>query len=152
MASEPPPPFTRQPYTGSCHCGTVRYIVYLTLPPPSTPPSSLSLQAFAEHSGLRIYRCNCTVCQKMSLLHLRLQSSPDDFVVLKPVDPKTPDDEGSGVSSYMCNSAVSKWYFCSTCGVRTFAIRGEKVTEEVELPIEVLQRAGVVGEDTKGEM
>jgi len=88
----------------------------------------------------------------MSLLHLRLQSSPDDFVVLKPVDPKTPDDEGSGVSSYMCNSAVSKWYFCSTCGVRTFAIRGEKVTEEVELPTELLQRAGVVGKDTKGEM
>lgn len=88
----------------------------------------------------------------MSFLHLRLQSSPDDFVLLKPVKPKTPDDEGSGVSNYMCNKAVSKWYFCSTCGVRTFTIRGDKVTKEVELPTTLLQRVGVVGEDAKEEM
>jgi hypothetical protein len=88
----------------------------------------------------------------MSFLHLRLQSSPDDFLVLKPVEPKTPDDEGSGVSNYMCNRKVSKWYFCSTCGVRTFAIRGKKVTEEVELPTTLLQKAGVVDDNAKGEM
>ena len=87
----------------------------------------------------------------MSILHLRLQSSPDDFVLLKPVDPKTPDDEGSGVSIYTCNKAALKWYFCATCGVRTFTIRGEKVTEEVELPTALLQTVGIVDDDAEGE-
>ena len=36
--------------------------------------------------------------------------------------------------------------------MRTFTIRGEKLTEEVELPTELLQRASLVGEDTKEEM
>lgn len=47
---------------------------------------------------------------------------------------------------------ASKWYFCSKCGVRPFTIWGKKETEEVELPATLLERAGVIGGDAKGEM
>jgi len=58
--------YPRMPYKGSCHCGTVQYIVYLALPPPSTPPTKLDLAAFHAQSGLRTYKCNCTTCHKVS--------------------------------------------------------------------------------------
>lgn len=130
--------YTRKPYTGSCHCGLIKYIVYLTLP--TSPPSSLiDLKSFREKSGLKIYKCNCTVCHKMGFFHLRLRSAPDDFLLLSPV---TPDEEGSGVGAYTCNSELAKWYFCRRCGVRTFTIRGEKEVGEVEVPSKLLRKDG----------
>lgn len=135
--------YVRKPFTGSCHCGTIKYIAYLTLPSPAPAPGTkLDLKTFEEKSGLRIYKCNCTACHKMGIFHLRLRLAPDDFMVLSPVDPKTPDDEGSGVSTYLCNARRAKWYFCTTCGVRTFTIRGEKEVGEVELPKKLLGKEG----------
>jgi hypothetical protein len=130
--------YTRKPYTGSCHCGTIKYIVYLTLPSPDTPDAKLDLATFRAKSSLKIYKCNCTVCHKMGIFHLRLAHPPSDFLLLSPVEPKTPDDEGSGVSAYKCNAAISKWYFCSKCGVRVFTINAEKEVADAEVPARLL--------------
>lgn len=77
----------------------------------------------------------------MGIFHLRLKSPPDDFVLLSPVAP-TPDQEGSGVGAYACNAGLAKWYFCRTCGVRTFTVRGEKEVVEVALPSDLLGKSG----------
>jgi len=129
--------FERRPYHGSCHCGTIKYIAYLTLPPSESSPD---VQTFRQNSGLSIYKCNCTVCHKMGIFHLRLASAPDDFMLLSPTDP---DAEGSGVSKYMCNAQKSSWFFCATCGVRCFTVLGHAENVEVELPTTLLQGAGM---------
>jgi hypothetical protein len=120
--------FERRPYHGSCHCGTVKYIVFLNLPTVnSVAPDATTMQ---DQSGLQMYKCNCTVCHKMGIFHLRLRDAPNDFYLLSPSDPTI---AGSGVASYRCNAMASVWYFCTTCGVRCFTLRGNSEIEEVEL-------------------
>ncbi|OBT82478.1 hypothetical protein VE02_08158 [Pseudogymnoascus sp. 03VT05] len=117
----------RRPYTGSCHCGHTKYITYLTLPPPiisANPPS--------PSSTIRIRKCNCSTCQKMSYFHVRLMDEPNDFLLLSPLNPT----EG-GLSDYTCFKRAIHWYFCSKCGVRCFAFAGEGVVREVEVEGEV---------------
>ncbi|RFU34746.1 hypothetical protein B7463_g1604, partial [Scytalidium lignicola] len=124
---------TRRAYHGSCHCGLTRYIAYITLPPP----------IISAEPGLpttRIYKCNCTICQKASIFHLRLISSPDDFLLLSPISKdgskggiKT--NEG-GLKSYTCFAKKTHFYFCSRCGVRCFSIAGEGELKSV--PAEVI--------------
>jgi hypothetical protein len=81
----------------------------------------------------------------MGIFHLRVPSAPDDFLLLSPLNPEASD---SGVTSYLCNAKKSSWYFCSTCGVRCFTIRGDSENAEVEVPSGVLHAVGV---DTKEE-
>jgi hypothetical protein len=127
MASSPTQ-FKRRPYTGSCHCGTMKYIVYLNLPTAGSPaPDAKTMHV---QSGLSIYKCNCTVCHKMGIFHLRLPHAPSDFLLLSPTDPTAPN---SGVTSYRCNAKKSDWSFCTTCGVRCFTLRGNSETAEVEV-------------------
>ncbi|PQE23292.1 duf636 domain-containing protein [Rutstroemia sp. NJR-2017a BVV2] len=117
------PTSSRKPYHGSCHCGLTRYIVFMTLPPTNIHPNAPAT------SSVRIRKCNCTTCHKMGLFHLRLPSSPDDFLLLSP----TKDFEKSGLRSYRCFEGVHDWLFCGTCGVRCFAFAGEGETVTVDL-------------------
>jgi len=147
--------FHRVPFTGSCHCGTVRYIVWLSVPKPDADPSSLPKDSVAYHqaTGQHLYKCNCTPCHKYGLYHLRLADSPNDFILLQPRaplsaqhDPKAWNEntrkQGTGLTDYRCNSGKQAWLFCSTCGVRTFSFRGEgevvvtKVPAFTEVPFE----------------
>lgn len=141
--------FPRKPYTGSCHCGHVRYIAYLSLPElpyPKTTPSE-----YREHSGHRIYKCNCTICHKAGILHLRLLNASEDFVVLSPSNPFAP---GSGLKSYVPEGCQGAWHFCDKCGIRAFSLRGTGYNDEIELPSSLLQRSasrtldGTAGEIT----
>jgi hypothetical protein len=120
--------FSRRAYNGSCHCGATKYILYLTLPTASSPKPPI--QTVAKESGLRIYKCNCTVCQKMSIFHIRLPNAPTDFLLLSPLNPPSPN---SGLTSYKVNAGLHNWYFCSTCGVRCFVHRGKGENAEVEI-------------------
>ncbi|KAK1763970.1 hypothetical protein QBC33DRAFT_572916 [Phialemonium atrogriseum] len=108
---------TRQPYTGSCHCGAVKYILYLTLPH-DPPPAS---QRRNPDGSMRqiFYRCNCTTCHKAGLLHIRLPHPPDDFLLLAPLDPL------GELGDYQCFRKAAHFLFCKTCGVRCFTIVGE---------------------------
>lgn len=143
---------TRRPYTGSCHCGHVKYIVYLTLPTLPYPPTTQT--DFRKASGHRIYKCNCTICHKASLLHIRTLDAANDFFI---VSPKNPMAEGSGLKAYVAKGNTGPSHFCEYCGVRGFTLRGEGYSEEVELPTSLVQRLesrildGTAGEVTGKE-
>lgn len=126
---------TRKPYTGSCHCGYVRYVVYLTLPDlpyPRTTPTE-----FRRKSGHRIYKCNCTICHKAGILHCRVLDPANDFFV---IFPKNPFGDSSGLKSYVPEGSQGAWHFCEHCGVRSFSIRGTGYNDEVDLPIALIQQ------------
>jgi hypothetical protein len=110
----------RRPFTGSCHCGAINYIVYISMPTKSSSP--VNLDTFKAMKQF-VYKCNCTTCQKMGLLHLRPPHAPTDFMLLQPkVDPKG-NAEGLGV--YRCNDEDLNFTFCTNCGVRCFIYAGE---------------------------
>lgn len=102
----------RRPFNGSCHCGSFKYIVYLTVP--HTP------LAASENAPVdRIYKCNCTICHKTAILHLRPPVPARDFVLLAPTDPFR------SLGDYMCNGKRLHSFFCRNCGVRCFVFMGE---------------------------
>jgi len=58
------PPFTRLPFIGSCHCKTIRYVVYLRIIDPSKLPTDTKVDAYSYRTvtgGQSLHRCNCTV-------------------------------------------------------------------------------------------
>ncbi|KUJ08908.1 uncharacterized protein LY89DRAFT_658659 [Mollisia scopiformis] len=113
---------TRRPYHGSCHCGITKYFAYITLPPPmitAIPPTSTSTT--------RIRKCNCSTCHKMSFFHVRLLDSPNDFLLLSPLDPVTE------LKDYTCFDHRIHWYFCPNCAIRCFAFSGESEVVDIEI-------------------
>jgi hypothetical protein len=116
---------TRLPFTGSCHCGATRYIVFITLPF-ETPNPPAPGDHYAPRPRQVTYRCNCTTCVKTGYFHLRVASPPDDFMLLAPLNPLT-----GGLHSYMCNDRIIHWLSCKTCAVSCILFGG--VSEVVEL-------------------
>ncbi|KAH6716262.1 hypothetical protein BKA61DRAFT_602835 [Leptodontidium sp. MPI-SDFR-AT-0119] len=117
---------TRSPFHGSCHCGSVQYIIFLTLPHkiPSiaTPPPTDSSRSIQE-----LYRCNCTACHKAGHFHIRTAWSPEDFMLLSPLDPT------AELGDYTCNNGRIHWLFCKKCAGRCFIFAGKGETAEVDL-------------------
>jgi hypothetical protein len=104
----------RKPYRGSCHCGKIKYVVWLVL-----PPANLDLDTSCGTS-IRMYKCNCSTCLKLGMFHLRLEDSPNDFVVLSPLSFEEPGVLGD----YRTFAGEYHWYFCNDCGVRCFGFAG----------------------------
>jgi hypothetical protein len=104
----------RRPYFGSCHCGTVRYIVYLTLP--MQPPYNWTDKTEPPPQMAR--KCNCNVCHKTGMSHLRLANAPSDFMLLSPLDPLR------AMGNYLTKDKNMNLLFCQTCAVRPFVIEG----------------------------
>jgi hypothetical protein len=99
---------TRRPYTGSCHCGKIKLIVFLTLPfeaPYIKPTLSQPLVQLVR-------KCNCTVCHKPGFFHINLKDARDDFILLSPLDPL------KELTNYKCGEKRLDLLFCPTCGVR----------------------------------
>ncbi|KAI8941767.1 hypothetical protein NX059_002970 [Plenodomus lindquistii] len=105
-------------YPGSCHCGAVQYKLKLKFPP--------TMESLQSKDTVRIYKCNCTTCQKMGLFHCRPITPANDFILLSP----SPSDLGD----YRTGTRRQGWYFCKTCGVRVFGMAGE--WEQAELDID----------------
>jgi hypothetical protein len=103
-------------YHGSCHCGAVQYQLRLKFPPVHDPSAE----------SIRIYKCNCTTCQKMGYFHCRPIAPADDFILTAPA---TIEELGE----YRTGSKKTAWYFCKDCGVRVVAVAG--VWEQVELDV-----------------
>jgi hypothetical protein len=61
----------------------------------------------------------------MGFFHLRVASPPDDFLLLSP--------HPSELGDYRCFEKKHGWYFCKSCGVRTFGLGGEWVETEVDV-------------------
>jgi len=126
-------------YKGSCHCGNIRYEIKLRFPrftiDSANPPVELAKRQPHPDAKepppplLRIYRCNCSICHKAGILHLRLATPARDLVIL------SPSDLGA-VEDYTCNKGTHHWYFCKTCGVRCFTIAGPSEFEKVALDLD----------------
>ncbi|KAH8895268.1 hypothetical protein GQ53DRAFT_855504 [Thozetella sp. PMI_491] len=124
MASEVPATSesvpSRRPVTGSCLCGNIKYVAYLTLPHGRPTKLANSMQIS--------YRCNCTVCHKTGFMHIRVASSPDDFALLAPLDPL------QDLGDFMCATKEFHLLFCRTCGVQCFRFAGKGEVVEGVLP------------------
>lgn len=138
----------RRPYTGSCHCGATRYVLFLTLP--HTPDPIEPGQQRSPRGVQNFYRCNCTLCHKAGILHVRPLSPTDDFLLLAPSDPL------SGLGDYVVPGGRSHFLFCKGCGMRCISLRGpgENVSLDVEEAglggvADELRSAGAIGEDGK---
>ena len=82
-------------YSGSCHCGTVKFEAELDL---------------AQHS----YRCNCSICRRTRFW--LAVATPDHFRLL------TGEAE---LTEYQFNTRKNLHYFCRNCGVRPFGVGTE---------------------------
>jgi hypothetical protein len=107
----------RRPYKGSCHCKATQYILWATFPPPQNQPTSRP--KVPPPNTVRVYKCNCTICHKAGIFHIRLPSAPDDFALLSPLDPFTE------LGAYETEKDGMKFFFCKKCGVRCFSFYGE---------------------------
>jgi hypothetical protein len=119
----------RRPYTGGCLCGDIRYRVFLSVP--TKPDATKDLETF-EAIKQKVYKCNCTTCQKMGFLHLRPPNAPTDFMLLQP---KTSvDGHANGLAMFRCHGGKLNFTFCAKCGVRCFSYAGEWENADIQLP------------------
>jgi hypothetical protein len=79
-------------YTGSCHCGAVRFEV-------------------EAPERIDCVDCNCSICAKSGFLHLIVPKSK--FRLVQGADQLT---------AYTFNTGVAQHYFCRRCGIKSFYI------------------------------
>jgi len=130
---------TRRPYTGSCHCGKIKFIVFLTLPfqppylrpDPGNPPPQF------------IRKCNCTVCHKAAFFHISLADARNDFILLSPLDPLME------LTNYKCVEKTQNILFCPTCGIRVLNVRAPAGEPIGEIVVKDLSNIGLSQEQLK---
>ena len=80
-------------YTGSCHCGAVRFTF--------TGPDTIE-------NGLR---CNCSICRRKGALISSFSLSPDEIRI---------DVEDDALATYTFGKQVAQHHFCRRCGIYPF--------------------------------
>ena len=82
---------TASKYTGSCHCGAVRYTVELDLSQP-------------------IISCNCSMCGRSGTL-----------LTFAPAEKFHLETGSDSLTDYQFNKHVIHHMFCKVCGIKSFA-------------------------------
>ena len=78
-------------FSGSCHCGAVRYSV-------------------DEDAPTKAMACNCSICRRRGALHHF--TTPDKFTLETP---------RGALATYQWNKRIIRFHFCATCGCAPFA-------------------------------
>lgn len=79
-------------YTGSCHCGAVRF----------------AFRSPKIEAGLR---CDCSICQRKGAAMTVFAIDPGQIDI---------HAEPGALGEYQFNTGVAKHYFCTRCGIYTF--------------------------------
>ncbi len=82
-------------YTGSCHCGAVKFEAELDL-------------------SQSTYRCNCSICRRTRFWPA--VATPDGFRLLA---------GEAELTEYCFNTRKNQHFFCKHCGVRAFGVGNE---------------------------
>lgn len=82
----------KREYSGSCHCGQVKFKVRL--------PQYISVQ-----------ECNCSICGKTGFVHLIVRR--ENFKLVQ---------GGEELTEYRFNTGTARHLFCNKCGVKAFYI------------------------------
>ncbi len=77
-------------HDGGCHCGAVRYQVFLP-------------------DEVKVTECNCSICSRSGYLHAIV--TDEQFRLLKGEDKLT---------SYRFNTGTADHLFCGICGIKSF--------------------------------
>lgn len=152
MSSSTPEISPREPYIGSCHCGRIKYVAFISMPPAlalvkdDQPPLSQE----EKMARVRFYKCNCSTCHKMGLFHLRVADKANDFYVFSPLTlPADENDTSGDVRTYLCFDRMLNFYFCKACGVRCFLTWGKVVEDTLDLEAEGVRLPDAWKEDLK---
>ncbi|KAL6250788.1 hypothetical protein RBB50_003091 [Rhinocladiella similis] len=94
-------------FTGSCHCGYIKYTVALPINTTTTTSSSSS-----SETNFVVSRCNCTICLKQGYTSLRF--AHEDFTLLSP-------ESEAQLNDYKAGSMDVHKYFCGKCGIHVFS-------------------------------
>ncbi len=78
--------------TGGCHCGRVKFEVEV--------PDTIS-----------VHRCNCSICQKSSYLHLIVPANRFHLLCGK-----------DGLTEYRFHTGQARHLFCKHCGIKSFYV------------------------------
>src|ERR1039457_7454697 len=97
-------------HAGGCHCGRVRFAV---LAP----------------AKLEVADCNCSICSMLGYLHLIVPA--DRFTLISGRD---------ALITYTFNTRVAQHHFCANCGVKSFYVRSEEHTSELQSPCNLVCR------------
>ncbi|KAI2814809.1 hypothetical protein CBS115989_8251 [Aspergillus niger] len=111
------------PYHGSCHCGLVKFIAIISMPPVGVRDSAAPPPP--SPSQPRFYKCNCSTCHKSGVFHMRLPDAPNEFFLFSPLNLEE-------LSNYQCFKRLVNWYFCPTCGVRCFGVAARWKKDSIE--------------------
>ena len=79
-------------HTGGCHCGRVKFEVYL----PAKPT---------------VIECRCSMCVKSGYLHVIVNQS--QFRLLEGAE---------FLTTYTFNTGIAKHLFCRVCGIKSFYV------------------------------
>jgi hypothetical protein len=86
-------------YTGSCHCGAVRF-------------------SFESEVITKGVRCNCSLCKRKGAM-----MSPEPIPAEKLIIEAT----GDSLGLYQFGIKTAKHYFCKNCGIYTFHETARKI-------------------------
>jgi hypothetical protein len=88
-------------YTGSCHCGAVRYTVEVDLSQP-------------------VIACNCSMCGRSGTL-----------LTFVPVDKFKLEQGSESLTDYLFNKENIHHLFCKVCGIKSFARGSDRKGNEL---------------------
>jgi hypothetical protein len=96
----------KQTYTGSCHCGAVRFKTRIDLAPPGQ-------RSATDRAGVwwtTTFRCNCSFCAKTRFWKAFVPAEEFEWVSGRDT-----------ISNYQFAGHEIDQYFCGTCGIHPFA-------------------------------